>query len=456
MSARKYSTIQPFSNLNSSTAQKDSGATKVSWNNTACLRPVLCSQVLRDVSLSTQHHSTRMTPGEIGKFHKTPSGNAWVQLEAEEQLENWERAVQYNEQMEQLQEEKASKLMEFQKDVKARVKKMVEAKQQALLAKTYKDIELERKVAHKTAFLAQAFIPNASEVMVHGRSNLMAKDYPADHPGQPVKYTGANLDEVEKLRHSIDHERKVKKSAREKLSSRQLAHESRADLPGGFWKETSLVECLPSTQSNKDVLLLENPDDNEELSLSDDSLNSEDLKPVAEKEVKESQAARRAPSFLFDLSQEEEIRKQEVKQRALLRRLYMDIEREQVKEYKKMKLHLNSILQIKKKKEQERIRQEEAVESEMSRGPNFTPNLSSVDNQRPQPEQQIKKQRESRRYIKALRSMLKEKIERLKIDVPPLCSCGNDIWATHPDLCANNCIFYKNPKGKHAASIKFK
>jgi len=44
---------------------------------------------------------------------------------------------------------------------------------------------LERKVAHKTAFLAQAFIPNASEVMVHGRSNLMAKDYPADHPGQP-------------------------------------------------------------------------------------------------------------------------------------------------------------------------------------------------------------------------------------------------------------------------------
>jgi len=48
--------------------------------------------------------------------------------------------VQYNEQMEQLQEEKASKLMEFQKDVKARVKKMVEAKQQALLAKTYKDV----------------------------------------------------------------------------------------------------------------------------------------------------------------------------------------------------------------------------------------------------------------------------------------------------------------------------
>ena len=39
----------------------------------------------------------------------------------------------------------------------------------------------------------------------------------------------------------------------------------------------------------------------------------------------------------------EEVRKQEAKQRALLRRLYMDIEREQVKEYKKMKDQLNRI-----------------------------------------------------------------------------------------------------------------
>lgn len=40
---------------------------------------------------------------------------------------------------------------------------------------------------------------------------------------------------------------------------------------------------------------------------------------------------------------DEEMRKQEVKQRAMLRRLYMDIEREQVKEYKKLKRHLDKI-----------------------------------------------------------------------------------------------------------------
>lgn len=42
---------------------------------------------------------------------------------------------------------------------------------------------------------------------------------------------------------------------------------------------------------------------------------------------------------------DEEIKKQEVKQRALLRRLYMDMEREQVKEYKKMKKELERITQ---------------------------------------------------------------------------------------------------------------
>ena len=49
--------------------------------------------------------------------------------------------------------------------------------------------------------------------------------------------------------------------------------------------------------------------------------------------------------------------------------------------------------------------------------------------------------------MKALRSLLIEKVERLGVDVPPLCSCGENIWDTHPDLCANNCPFYKNPKG---------
>lgn len=50
------------------------------------------------------------------------------------------------------------------------------------------------------------------------------------------------------------------------------------------------------------------------------------------------------------------------------------------------------------------------------------------------------------RYIEALRQQLKEKTRRKKIDLPPLCCCGETIWDTNPETCANNCVFYKNPK----------
>ena len=46
-----------------------------------------------------------------------------------------------------------------------------------------------------------------------------------------------------------------------------------------------------------------------------------------------------ACAFSISGQDEEEVRKQKAKQRSLLRRLYMDIERQQVKEYKKMKAH---------------------------------------------------------------------------------------------------------------------
>ena len=38
-----------------------------------------------------------------------------------------------------------------------------------------KQLELERKVVRRTAFLAQGSIPNASEVMVRGRTDTIVK-----------------------------------------------------------------------------------------------------------------------------------------------------------------------------------------------------------------------------------------------------------------------------------------
>ena len=55
-------------------------------------------------------------------------------------MDNWERAKYYNEQMEQIRQEKAQKLAEFQREVRIRVKRAEEQKQEAMLAKTYREV----------------------------------------------------------------------------------------------------------------------------------------------------------------------------------------------------------------------------------------------------------------------------------------------------------------------------
>lgn len=52
------------------------------------------------------------------------------------------------------------------------------------------------------------------------------------------------------------------------------------------------------------------------------------------------------------------------------------------------------------------------------------------------------------RYVEALRAQIQEKMSLYNITLPPLCCCGPGFWDANPDTCANNCIFYKNHRGK--------
>ena len=60
---------------------------------------------------------------------------------------------------------------------------------------------------------------------------------------------------------------------------------------------------------------------------------------------------------------------------------------------------------------------------------------------------QLQSATEMERYVEALQAQLKERVSKCRTRLPPLCSCGPSIWDADPQTCANNCPFYKNPKG---------
>ncbi|KAJ8034887.1 Coiled-coil domain-containing protein 15 [Holothuria leucospilota] len=173
---------------------------------------------------------------------------------------------------------------------------------------------------------------------------------------------------------------------------------------------------------------------------------------------------------------EEERRRQLREEVSMFRRLFMDMERENVQENARRKQHNKRILRLKKAKEEERFaverKSEQAVEP---KNPETGQTEAEMIEQQREDERRAeaaiekqkkkeKRERETERqgdhlgdfkafclYIYALRAQMKEKIEKLGVTLPPLCACGATAWDCSPDTCANNCVFYRNPKGKSQA-----
>ena len=144
------------------------------------------------------------------------------------------------------------------------------------------------------------------------------------------------------------------------------------------------------------------------------------------------------------------------KQYLLFRRLYSDLEREQVRKRKIQTSYFQKVESLKRKKEEER----KAIESEMY-GVESLSIISTDESEEKERatewaelmlleerKRKLQKAKETDRYILALKAKLKDHIELMKLYVPPLCSCGKTVWDTDPNTCANNCVFYQNTKGK--------
>ncbi|XP_026527095.1 coiled-coil domain-containing protein 15 [Notechis scutatus] len=118
---------------------------------------------------------------------------------------------------------------------------------------------------------------------------------------------------------------------------------------------------------------------------------------------------------------------------------------------------------IRKEKEYQRRAEEQRMQEEQRAKEKRTQEMASHKNANPRgktceklqqlkledPEEKkklVQKNKEYSRYVEALRAQMREKIDMYNIHLPPLCFCGSGFWDTHPDSCANNCMFYKNHK----------
>ncbi|XP_077403676.1 coiled-coil domain-containing protein 15 [Vanacampus margaritifer] len=168
----------------------------------------------------------------------------------------------------------------------------------------------------------------------------------------------------------------------------------------------------------------------------------------------------RIPKLLWPLQDKETLRRQRQSQFLMHRRHFMSADRQRVKENNQHRKHLKKTARIKADKEKARLEEERQLERSRQ--------LSHVRQRLEEREMlvlaRLKLEEEERaaglgrrkretekvivanRYIDALRSQARDRMANKNPDLPPLCCCASSFWDSHPDTCANNCIFHNNPK----------
>ncbi|KAM4544640.1 uncharacterized protein ccdc15 isoform 2-T3 [Odontesthes bonariensis] len=239
--------------------------------------------------------------------------------------------------------------------------------------------------------------------------------------------------------------------------------ESTSDLPGGRWKISPTTRHKAETH----VLRGEEEEENGDVPL----LSSQHECPLVQQKVRghslwdpdgshpdpDSASSLRDRQVLWPLTDPDKLQRQS--QFLLHRRLVMNLEREQVKENKQHRKHLKRTARIKAEKEQLRMEEEQRLERAQrlaearqkleERELLILERLRLEEEERDVQLQRTKREgrgREAARFVDALRAQMKERLCQAKLEPPTLCCCASSFWDSHPDTCANNCVFHNNPK----------
>lgn len=387
-----------------------------------------------------------------------------------------------------LQEEKENRLKTFQQRVKQRVSQATKLRRQQQVEEAELAFEKERRVVQQSCLTAD----NARKdtCVVRHDMDLAIRNRLMQKYGEDVSNWNEEREEDFFSHSKASHE--VHHNARQQLTSKKVSSSTDSITPVNTWNKVShdiqtptvsgyvpvenlkqavsKMDELKSTESSVDgeekVQEEEESDseeeDGRESSRSQNSVPlSESTKTAGDRRKKKRPGIKRPTSARLQalLSQESEAdiaARQRRQQAAVSRRVFMDREREAVRENIRRKQHRKKIVSLRAEKESYRQELEDLAQRELDPTDPCTGETLEEREVREQLEalevkamvehrkQEIRRQREMERYLDALKHNLKEKVSRRGVSLPALCACGDSLWETNPDTCANNCFFYRN------------
>ncbi|KAM6370702.1 coiled-coil domain-containing protein 15 [Pluvialis apricaria] len=383
-------------------------------------------------------------------------------------------ALRVEEELKEQQREKAASLRRFQGEVKQRVTQQVRMRRKQQLQKSYEAAQRESYVAMQYSDSALRLTPRKNTCLF--RSRPAPAICGPGSPAVPAQQQGLQNEPFQQQAAKLS---KTLKQVRHRLASRKTMAQGAglSELPGGLWRREKPEPCrtatVPAEEEREELLLAGHHDLPAELQdqgmaphqaqQDDDFYIKIEFGKFCDGLVKDSSsaeppqrlhAAYQAPFVLWAGADQEETKKQRQNEYLRYRRLVMNVEREQVKEQRRLRERQRRIAEIKSKKEnqrraEEQRMQETAEQHEPSPGEGAWENLAQLkleERRAKVVKEKPQQNKEYARFVEALRAQMREKIKLSNIALPLLCSCGSDFWDSHPDTCANNCLFYKNHK----------
>ncbi|XP_054503272.2 coiled-coil domain-containing protein 15 isoform X3 [Agelaius phoeniceus] len=377
---------------------------------------------------------------------------AWVESGPGQQSPAFASASRVEEELKEQQQQKAASLRRFQGEVRQRVNRQARLRRRLELQKAYEAVEREScaAVQYLTPWKNTCLFQSLPAPIICAPSGS-GPAQPEEELGEPFQQQAAELS-------------RAVQQVRRRLASRRI-------LSHGAWSQEEDPDPCPAAavpmEESEELLLAGHHDLPAELleqgtaahgTGQDDGFYLKiEFKKVCGGSVKDSSPPGRPhsecqpPLRLWAGVDQEETRKQRQSEFLRCRRLCMALERERVRQRQRQQDRQQRVSQIKRQKENQRQAEEQrmramAEQREPSPGEQTWAALAQLQLEERRVRSRQQRDKEHVRYVEALRAQMREKVKLCNIDLPPICSCGSDFWDSHPDTCANNCVFYKNHK----------